>query len=95
MDSYDKWDVILAQVNYLDEDYKSGLGGLEFVGMAGLGNVIMEPLRGGSLINNIPDEVQALWDTADKKRSPVEWAFEYLWDKPLVTSVFSGMSSQF
>ena len=31
MDSYDKWDVILTQVNYLDEDYKSGLGGLEFV----------------------------------------------------------------
>ena len=26
MDSYDKWDVILTQVNYLDEDYKSGLG---------------------------------------------------------------------
>ncbi len=93
MDSFDKWDVILTQVNYLDEDYKSGLGGWEFVGMAGLGNVIMEPLRGGSLINNIPDEVQALWDKADKKRTPVEWAFEYLCDKPLVTSVFSGMSN--
>ena len=60
MDSYDKWDVILTQMNYLDENYKSGLAGLDFVASAGLANVIMEPLRGGSLIQNIPDEVHAL-----------------------------------
>lgn len=93
MDSYDKWDVILTQMNYLDENYKSGLAGLDFVASAGLANVIMEPLRGGSLIQNIPDEVHALWDGADKKRNPVEWAYEYLWDKPMVHSVFSGMSN--
>lgn len=93
MDSYDKWDVILTQMNYLDENYKSGLAGLDFVASAGLANVIMEPLRGGSLIQNIPDEVHALWDGADRKRNPVEWAYEYLWDKPMVHSVFSGMSN--
>ena len=93
MDSYDKWEVILTQMNYLDENYKSGLAGLDFVASAGLANVIMEPLRGGSLIQNIPDEVHALWDGADKKRNPVEWPYEYLWDKPMVHSVFSGMSN--
>lgn len=93
MDSYDKWDVILTQMNYLDEDYKTGLPGVEFIASQGLGNVIMEPLRGGSLVNNIPDEVTTLFETADKKRSPVGWALEYLWDKPFVNSVFSGMSN--
>ena len=93
MDSYDKWDVILTQMNYLDEDYKTGLPGVEFIASQGLGNVIMEPLRGGSLVNNIPDEVTVLFETADKKRSPVGWALEYLWDKPFVNSVFSGMSN--
>lgn len=93
MDSYDKWDVILTQMNYLDEDYKTGLPGVEFIASQGLGNVIMEPLRGGSLVNNIPDEVTALFDSGDKKRSPVGWALEYLWDKPFVNSVFSGMSN--
>ena len=93
MDSYDKWDVILTQMNYLDEDYKTGLPGVEFIASQGLGNVIMEPLRGGSLVNNIPDEVIALFDSGDKKRTPVGWALEYLWDKPFVNSVFSGMSN--
>jgi len=93
IDSYNKWDVILTQMNYLDEDYKSGLAGLDFVASAGLANVIMEPLRGGSLICNVPNEVSELWEGADKKRTPIEWAFEYLWDKPSVHSVFSGMSN--
>jgi predicted aldo/keto reductase-like oxidoreductase len=92
IDSYD-WDICLIQYNYLDEFSQAGVTGLKYAASKGIPVNIMEPLRGGSLITNIPDEVQALWDTADKKRSPVEWAFEYLWDKPLVTSVFSGMSN--
>lgn len=92
LDSYE-WDVVFTQMNYLDENYQSGINGLQYLGSIGMGNVVMEPLRGGTLINNIPSEVNKLWNTSKIKRSPVEWAFRYLWDMEGVSSVLSGMSS--
>ena len=53
----------------------------------------MEPLRGGTLVNNIPPEINTLWNTSKIKRSPVEWALRYLWDMEGVSSILSGMSS--
>ena len=53
----------------------------------------MEPLRGGRLVNNIPTEVQKLWDMAEVKRTPVEWALQYLWNRDDVDCVLSGMTS--
>ena len=58
-----------------------------------MGSMIMEPLRGGRLVNNIPDEVQKVWDMAEVKRTPVEWALQYLWNRDDVDCVFSGMTS--
>ncbi|KZX16095.1 L-glyceraldehyde 3-phosphate reductase [Methanobrevibacter cuticularis] len=92
LDSYD-WDVVFTQMNYLDESYQSGLNGLQYLSSIGLGNVVMEPLRGGKLVNNVPPEINELWNTAKTKRSNVEWAFKYLWDIEGVTSILSGMST--
>lgn len=92
LDSYD-WDVALTQMNYLDENYQSGINGLQYLSSIGMGNVVMEPLRGGTLVNNIPSEIKRLWDTSKIKRSPVEWAFRYLWNMEGISSVLSGMSS--
>jgi len=92
LDSYD-WEVVLTQMNYLDEGYQSGINGVEYLSSINMGNMIMEPLRGGKLVENIPPEVQSLWDRAPNKRSPVQWAFQYLWDMEGVSTVFSGMSS--
>lgn len=57
----------------------------------GLGVVIMEPLRGGYLVSSPPD-IQKRWDSAETKRSPVEWGLRYLWDYPEISVVLSGMS---
>ncbi|MCL2115172.1 MAG: aldo/keto reductase [Methanobrevibacter sp.] len=92
LDSYE-WDVVFTQMNYLDENYQSGINGLQYLSSIGMGNVVMEPLRGGNLVNNIPPEINRLWNTSKIKRSPVEWAFRYLWDMEGVSSVLSGMSS--
>ena len=92
LDSYD-WDIVFTQMNYLDENYQSGLNGIQYLSSIGMGNVIMEPLRGGKLVNNIPSEIDRLWQTSKIKRSPVEWAFRYLWDIEGVSSVLSGMTS--
>jgi predicted aldo/keto reductase-like oxidoreductase len=93
LDDYDKWEVVLSQMNYLDENYKSGLAGLNLISSMGMGNIIMEPLRGGKLVQNIPKDIKDMWDSADVKRTPVEWALNYLWNMKNISCVFSGMNS--
>ena len=93
LDEYPKWEVVLTQMNYLDEYYQSGIMGLNYLKEVNVGSMIMEPLRGGRLVQNIPKEVQQLWDMAETKRTPVEWALQYLWNRDDVDCVLSGMTS--
>lgn len=91
VDGYD-WDFCMIQYNFMDEDYQAGKEGLLYAADKGLGVAIMEPLRGGSLVQ-VPDEVQLIWDTADVKRTPANWCLQYLWDQPQISIVLSGMSN--
>ena len=59
----------------------------------GIPVVIMEPLRGGKLVDLLPREAKALFLQADPGRSLAEWAFRWLWDQEGVTVVLSGMNS--
>ena len=89
----DLWEFCQIQLNYMDEDYQAGRRGLEMAAARGLAVVVMEPLRGGLLARNVPAEVQAIWDSAPVRRSPVEWALQWLWSLPEVSLVLSGMGS--
>lgn len=91
VDAYD-WDFCQIQYNYLDETYQAGLEGMLYARERGLGIVVMEPLRGGSLTKEVPDDVQAIWDKADTERSPAEWALKFIWDRPEVDVILSGMN---
>ena len=93
LDEYPKWEVVMTQMNYFDEYYQSGIMGLNYLKEVNVGSMIMEPLRGGRLVQNIPQAVQNLWDMAEVKRSPVEWALQYLWNREDVDCVLSGMTS--
>ena len=53
----------------------------------------MEPLKGGYLTNNIPPDVQRIWNSAEIKRTPAEWGLRYLWNRKDVDLVLSGMST--
>ena len=68
LDEYPKWEVCLTQMNYLDEYYQSGAMGLNYLRQINVGSEIMEPLRGGRLVQNIPSEVNALWNQAEIER---------------------------
>ena len=92
VDAYD-WDFCQIQYNYLDEYSQAGRAGLHYAHEKGLAVIIMEPLRGGRLVNGLPSEARALFAKDPSHRSPAEWGLQWLWDQPEVTCVLSGMNS--
>ncbi|MBM7561442.1 aldo/keto reductase [Fusibacter tunisiensis] len=92
LDAYE-WEFCMIQYNYLDENNQAGKSGLKYAASKGLPVMIMEPLRGGKLVNNLPKEVYKTFEAAKVKRSPAEWALKWIWDQPEVTLVLSGMNS--
>jgi len=89
IDSYD-WDVCQIQFNYFDTNAKEFL---DYASDKGIDVIVMEPLRGGGLVNDLPKEITDLFKSATIKRNPAEWAFRWLYNYENVKLILSGMST--
>ena len=92
VDAFD-WDLCQIQYNYMDTCLQAGTEGLEYAADKGIAVVIMEPLKGGSLANP-PAEALEIMRSSGVDRTPVDWALQFLWNRPEVAVVLSGMGSQ-
>ena len=93
VDAYD-WDFVQIQYNYMDEHTQAGRKGLNHAHQKGLPVIIMEPLRGGKLVNRLPEEAKRIFAEYPLRHTPAQWAFKWLFDQPEVTCVLSGMNSE-
>ncbi|MBT3362746.1 MAG: aldo/keto reductase [Chloroflexi bacterium] len=92
IDAYDNWTLAQIQYNYMDIDHQAGTQGLKYAADKGLAVVVMEPLRGGQLVNP-PEQVADVWAKAEHQRTPAEWALKWVWNQPEVSVALSGMST--
>jgi hypothetical protein len=91
-DEYD-WTFAQIQYNYMDTNFQAGYSGLKYAAEKGIGVVVMEPLKGGKLGQNIPEEMTKVFNESAIKRSPAEWALRYVWNEAGVSSALSGMNT--
>ncbi len=92
IEGYD-WDMCQIQFNYVDENYQAGIEGLKYAASKGVSVVVMEPLKGGLLAQNVPENVKDTFESASVKRTPAEWGLLWVGNMPEVTVVLSGVSS--
>jgi uncharacterized protein len=88
------WDICQIQYNYLDENNQATKSGLQLAHSLGIPVIVMEPLRGGRLVNNLPSQVVKAFQSYDEERTPAEWALRWIWNHPEVNVVLSGMSNE-
>lgn len=92
LEAYD-WDFCQIQYNYMDEHSQAGRKGLDRAFEKGIPVIIMEPLRGGKLVDLLPTKAKQLIAHNDRGYSAAEWAFRWLMEQEAVTCVLSGMNS--
>lgn len=91
VDGFD-WDFCQIQYNYICEFVQAGTLGLKYAAAKGLGVVIMEPLFGGTLASP-PESMCRVFEDSGIRRRPVDLALSWLWDRPEISLVLSGMST--
>lgn len=91
LDAYD-WEFCQVQYNYMDEHSQAGRAGVEYAYSKGIPVIIMEGLRGGRLVNLLPEAAKKRINSVEGM-NPARLAFKWLYDQPEVTCVLSGMNS--
>ena len=92
LNDYD-WDFCQIQYNYLDETSQAGVIGLKAAAEKGIPVIIMEPLRGGKLVNMLPEAAKKAIEANPRGWTAAQWGLKWLYNQGEVTVVLSGMNS--
>jgi uncharacterized protein len=91
--AYDRWALCSVQYSYTDVKHNPGANGIRWAADNGLAVVVTEPLKGGRLTKEPPEEIRRIWAESGRERSLAEWALRFVWNHPGVSTVVSNMSS--
>lgn len=86
------WEFCQIQLNYQDANTQAGLEGLEYAAERGIPVIVMEPLRGGKLVDELPHSAKRIFEEAEPHQGPAAWGLQWLYNRPEVTCVLSGMN---
>jgi len=93
LDKYGKYfDFVQIQLNYLDWTLQDAKEKYELITSYGLPIWVMEPVRGGKLVD-IGKENEDKLRSIDNSKSIASWAFEWLKSKENCKVILSGMSN--
>ncbi len=93
LDAYGKdMEFCQIQLNWLDWSLQRAKEKVELLNSYGIPIWVMEPVRGGSLVNLAPEHEQRL-KAARPEATVAEWSFRFLQSLPGVTVTLSGMSN--
>jgi len=93
VDAYD-WDFCQVQFNYMDEHSQAGIEGIRYAHSKDLPVIIMEPLRGGQLVQGLPEKAKQIIGGDKTGYTPAEWGLRWIYQHPEVTVVLSGMNDK-
>jgi predicted aldo/keto reductase-like oxidoreductase len=90
LDAYD-WSLCQVQFNYMED--RRWLEEVKYASSKGIAVVVMEPLLGGKLAANQPEDIQAAFQQSVPGRNAAEWALRWVLHHPEITLLLSGMSN--
>lgn len=86
------WDFVQIQYNYMDTEFQAGDKGLKLAGEMGIPVVVMEPIRGGSLLR-LPEDIKQVFTDYHPEASLASWPLRWVADHPEVKVILSGMGA--
>ena len=94
LDAYgDDMEFCQVQLNYLDWEFQDAKAKVELLAERGIPVWVMEPVRGGQLVDKLPKAAEDVLRAADPEETNAGWALRWLASRPEVTTILSGAST--
>lgn len=87
------WDFAQIQMNYLDWENQDAKTQYELLTQAGIPIIVMEPVRGGKLANDVPKKAVEQMKNQSPQSSIATWAIKFVASYKNVITILSGMNS--